>query len=147
MAGTPMDDDDIVAGINVTPLVDVCLVLVIIFMVTAPLMSDPVIKVDLPKAHAQKSDDQEQEKLTITLGKNGELALDQQTFKTLAEMEDELKVKLAQSESKLVILRADSDAQHGKLTALMAMAKDAGAESLTIATQLSLGETTAARGK
>jgi biopolymer transport protein ExbD len=121
-------------------------VLVIIFMVTAPLMSDPVIKVNLPKAHAQKSDDQEQEKITITLGKDGELALDQKEYKLPADMEDELKIKLAQSESKLVILRADSDAQHGKLTALMAMAKDAGAESLTIATEKSLDETTAARG-
>ena len=48
------DDDDIVSGINVTPLVDVCLVLVIIFMVTAPLLNDPVIKVQLPKAHTKE---------------------------------------------------------------------------------------------
>ncbi len=134
MAGTPMDDDDIVAGINVTPLVDVCLVLVIIFMVTAPLMSDPLIKVNLPRANAQ-AHDKEQDKITLTLGKDGRMALDEKEFKDVKEMEDELKVKLANSESKLVILRADGDATHGRLTELMAAAKDAGAESMTIATE------------
>jgi biopolymer transport protein ExbD len=142
MAGTPMDDDDIVAGINVTPLVDVCLVLVIIFMVTAPLMSDPVIKVNLPKAQGVKGD-KEQEKLTITLAEDGRLALDTKEYKTLEEMQPDLKDKLAASETKLVILRADQDAMHGRLTDIMAAAKDAGAESLTIATEQSLGNATA----
>ena len=127
------DGDDIVAGINITPLVDVCLVLVIIFMVTAPLMSDPVIKVDLPKAHADKGE--EADKLTITLGKSGKVALDAKIFSDLDEFENDLKVRLAQSESKIVILRADKDALHGRLTDLLAKAKDAGAQSLTIATE------------
>ena len=128
-----MDGDDIVSGINVTPLVDVCLVLVIIFMVTAPLMSDPIIKVSLPQAHTREGE--EKDKITITLSKEGRLALDEKEFKTILEMEDDLKVKLAGSESKLVILRADQEATHGKLTELMAAAKDAGAQSLTIATE------------
>jgi biopolymer transport protein ExbD len=50
-------------------------------------------------------------------------------------MEPDLKDKLAYSESKLVILKADQDALHGKLVELMAHAKDAGAQSLTIATE------------
>ena len=132
MAMSTSDDDDIVAGINITPLVDVCLVLVIIFMVTAPLMSDPVIKVTLPKAHAERGE--EADKLTITLGKDGKVALDAKIFTDLDEFENELKVRLAQSDSKIVILRADQDALHGRLTDLMAKAKDAGAQSLTIAT-------------
>ncbi len=127
------DDDDIVAGINVTPLVDVCLVLVIIFMVTAPLMSDPVIKVTLPKAHAEKGE--EADKLTLTLGANGDVALDAKIYKDLAMLEDDLKIRLAQSDRKIVILRADENALNGRLTDLMAKAKDAGALSLTIATE------------
>lgn len=132
MAGASMDDDSIVSGINVTPLVDVCLVLVIIFMVTAPLMSDPVIKVKLPQAATREGE--ERDKITITLSKEGRLALDQEEFKSLKEMEPELRTLLENSESKLVILRADSEASHGQLTTLMAAAKDAGALSLTIAT-------------
>src|SRR6267142_5501484 len=107
------DDDDIVAGINITPLVDVCLVLVIIFMVTAPLMSDPVIKVTLPKAHSEKGE--EADKLTLTLGANGDVALDSKIYKDLARLEDELKIRLAQSDSKIVILRADENALNGRL--------------------------------
>ncbi len=133
MAMGPTDDDDIVAGINVTPLVDVCLVLVIIFMVTAPLMSDPVIKVTLPKAHTHEGE--ERDKITITLGKGGQMALDEKIYKTIPDMRDDLRLKLAQSDSKLVILRADEDALNGQLTDLMAEAKADGAQSLTIATE------------
>lgn len=128
-----IEEDEIMAGINVTPLVDVCLVLVIIFMVTAPLMSDPVIKVSLPKAHTKEGE--ENDKTTITLAKDGRLALDYKEYKDFTSMEDDLKVKLALSDSKLVILKADEDALEGKLTELMARAKDAGALGLTIATE------------
>jgi biopolymer transport protein ExbD len=127
------DDDDIVSGINVTPLVDVCLVLVIIFMVTAPLLNDPVIKVQLPKAHTKEGE--EKEKITITLGKDGRMALEHKEFSSIDALEQELKGRLAESDSKLVILRADADALHGRLVDLMAKAKDAGALSLTIATE------------
>ena len=133
MATAASDDDDIVSGINVTPLVDVCLVLVIIFMVTAPLMSDPVIKVTLPKAHTKEGE--EKDKITVTLGKNGQFALDHKIYKDLQELEGDLKVRVAESESKLVILRADEEALHGPLTDLMARAKEAGAMGLTIATE------------
>jgi biopolymer transport protein ExbD len=132
-ADSAADDDDIVSGINVTPLVDVCLVLVIIFMVTAPMLSEPVIKVDLPRAHTKEGE--EKDKITITLGKDGRIALDYKEYKTYEAMEPDLKDKLANSESKLIILKADQDALHGKLVELMAKAKDAGAQSLTIATE------------
>jgi len=127
------EDDDIVSGINVTPLVDVCLVLVIIFMVTAPLMSEPVIKVELPKAHTKEGE--EKDKITITLGKDGRLALDYKEYATYDALEPDLKMKLALSDSKIVILKADENALHGRLVELMAKSKEAGAQSLTIATE------------
>lgn len=133
MAARSQEEDDEIVGINITPLVDVCLVLVIIFMVTAPMMSDPVIKVQLPKAHTQEGE--ERDKVTITLSKDGEIAIDAKKFKDFTEMEPELRARLGSSESKLVVLRADEAALHGPLTDLMAKAKDAGALSLTIATE------------
>lgn len=132
MAGGSLDEEPI-TDINITPLVDVCLVLVIIFMVTAPMLSDPAIKVDLPKAHTQEGE--EKDKITLTLGKDGDYALDYEKFTDVKKLEDALKVKLASSDSKLIILRADKDAMHGQLTDLMARAKDAGALSMTIATE------------
>lgn len=133
MAASNLDADDPITDINITPLVDVCLVLVIIFMVTAPMFSEPAIKVDLPSAHTREGE--EADKLTITLSKEGEYAIDQAKFKDPAEMQAALKSALSGRESKLVVLRADKDALHGMLTDLMARAKDAGAQSLTIATE------------
>jgi biopolymer transport protein ExbD len=133
MAGGSFSDDAPITDINITPLVDVCLVLVIIFMVTAPMMSDPAIKVDLPRAHTREGE--EADKITLTLGKDGDYALDYEKFADVKTLEARLRQKLAESDSKMVILRADKDALHGQLTDLMARAKDAGAQSMTIATE------------
>ena len=133
MAGASIESDEPITDINITPLVDVCLVLVIIFMVTAPLFSDPPIKVDLPTAHTREGE--EGDKLTITLSKDGEYALDAAKFTDPKLLGEALKAALLSKESKAVILRADKDALHGQLTDLMARAKDAGAQSLTIATE------------
>lgn len=127
------DDDELVTGINVAPLVDCCLVLVIIFMVTAPMMSDPAFKVELPKARTQEGE--EKDKVTLSVNAERRYALDEKEYKSLDEMTPFLKEKLALSESKLVILRADKEAIHGDLTELMSRAKEAGAVSLTIATE------------
>ena len=133
MAASSLDSDDPITDINITPLVDVCLVLVIIFMVTAPLFSDPPIKVDLPSAHTKEGE--EADKITLTLSKDGEFALDAEKFSDIKLLGEALKIKLSESETKMIILRADKDALHGQLTDLMARAKDAGALSLTIATE------------
>lgn len=132
MAASSLDDAPI-TDINITPLVDVCLVLVIIFMVTAPMLSDPPIKVDLPKAHTREGE--EKDKITLTLSKDGDYALDYVKFTDVKKLEETLKQKLTESDSKMIILRADKDALHGQLTDLMARAKDAGALSMTIATE------------
>jgi biopolymer transport protein ExbD len=135
MAGGNLSDEEPITDINITPLVDVCLVLVIIFMVTAPMFSEPALKVDLPAAHTKEGE--EKDKITLTLSKDGQYALDYEKFATAEALTPRLKEKLAESESKLVILRADKDADYGPLTDLMARAKDAGARSMTIATEQS----------
>ena len=131
--GSGSKGEEPITAINVTPLVDVCLVLVIIFMVTAPLMSNPPLQVALPVAHGKKGD--EGDKLTITLTKDGHTALDYKEYSDDAAMESDLRIKLAESSSKIVVLRADKDALEGRLTDLMSRAKDAGATSLTIETE------------
>ena len=74
-AGTgDIDDDDIISGINVTPLVDIMLVLLIIFMVTAPLLTVGV-QVDLPESSAD-SLPEEAEPLTLTINSKGEIIWD-----------------------------------------------------------------------
>jgi biopolymer transport protein ExbD len=126
-------EDDIVTGINVTPLVDVCLVLVIIFMVTTPLLSRPIFDVELPRARTQEGE--EKDKVTLSLSADHRIAVDAREIKDVAELDSQLKRKLYQSESKLVVIRADREAAHGRLAELMSQAKEAGARSLTIATE------------
>jgi len=112
---------------------DVCLVLVIIFMVTTPLLSRPLFDVNLPLAKTQEGE--EKDKITISLSADGRTALDAKELKTAAELDQALKAALYASESKLVVVRADKDATHGRLTEVMGLAKDAGARSLTVATE------------
>ncbi len=133
MSGKTLDDDGPITGINVTPLVDVCLVLVIIFMVTAPLLSEPLFKINLPVARTQEGE--EKEKIVISISSDGKLALNEKGYKSITEMSDELKKVIAESEQKYVVFRADQDALHGTLTDLMQKAKELGAQNMTIATE------------
>ena len=124
--------DDLVTGINVTPLVDVGLVLVIIFMVTAPLFEQPTLTVNLPKATTKEGE--EKENITITLTSDGKMAVNEQEVAP-KDLESALKKKLRHSDEKHVILRADKESLHGDLLMVMRMAKDLGAKSMAIATE------------
>ena len=124
--------DDIVTGINVTPLVDVGLVLVIIFMVTAPLFEQPTLQVTLPKTHTEEGE--ERENITVTIAADGKMAVNEQEV-TADRFEAVLKSKLARSTEKNVVLRADQDALHGSLLEALRAAKELGAKSISIATE------------
>ncbi len=125
--------DEPVTGINITPLVDVCLTLVIIFMVTAPILSDPVFKVTLPVARTKEGE--ETEKITVTISKEGRMAINEKEFKSYDELAKNLKDTLEKSSTKYVIFMADEEVTYGKLTDLMYLAKEYGALSMTIATE------------
>jgi biopolymer transport protein ExbD len=124
--------DGPITDINVTPLVDVSLVLVIIFMVTAPLFSQPVMKVDIPKAVTNEG--KEQENVTITINSDEKVAINAKEV-TKDEMKGELKLQLQKSAEKVVVIRADKMTNHGIVVELLDMAKDLGAKSLVFATE------------
>jgi biopolymer transport protein TolR len=115
--------------INVTPLVDVILVLLIIFMITAPMLQQG-IDVNLPREVAGNIDPS-QERLIITLGKNERIYLNDRRI-DVSELEQQL--QQAAGLSKEVFLRADKDIPYGLVVKLMAMAKKAGVERLGIVT-------------
>jgi len=124
--------DEAITEINVTPLVDVSLVLVIIFMVTAPLFSQPVMKVDVPKAVTNEG--KEQENVTITIDPDEKIAVNAKEV-TKDEMKGELKLQLAKSSDKVVIIRADKLTNHGIVVEALDIAKELGAKSLVFATE------------
>lgn len=119
----------VLSEINVTPLVDVMLVLLIIFMVTAPLLQQG-IDVNLPKAKGK--DLPTEERLTIVVRKGGLLFLNDSPVS-----KDTLLKKLA-SVSKLnpnVFLRADKDVPYGLVVEIVGEVKEAGIEKLGIVTE------------
>jgi len=122
------------ARINVTPIIDVALVLVIILLITAPMITALSMEIDLPKAKTRSIEDEV--RLSITLGRQGELAVDEE----LVEPGDLLKVlvgKISQSSDKniLVIVRADATIAHGTVKQIINDARTAGAKRIAVATR------------
>ncbi|HEY2029466.1 MAG TPA: biopolymer transporter ExbD [Myxococcales bacterium] len=118
--------------INVTPLVDVMLVLLISFMVTAPLIQSGV-KVDLPKASAQQMEHTE-EKLVLTITRDRRVLLGTTEIPP-AELETKLRTNARIQKDKELYLHADRSLPYGQVVEIMAVARRAGVESLGMITE------------
>jgi biopolymer transport protein ExbD/biopolymer transport protein TolR len=104
------------ADINVTPLVDVMLVLLIIFMVTAPLLAAGM-KVDLPQARAAQPLNPK-EPIVVVVGKNGKVALGADSIDP-ADLVRLVRAKLGDDSARVVHLRGDKEAAYGQVVAVM----------------------------
>jgi biopolymer transport protein TolR len=118
--------------INVTPFVDVMLVLLIIFMVTAPMMQQGV-DVDLPETTTQNLRIQD-EPLVLTVKKDGEYFLGRREIPE-AELSDKLAAILKGLDRKEIFLRADKGARYGAVVKALAAARRAGATKLGMVTE------------
>jgi biopolymer transport protein ExbD len=114
------------AAINVTNLVDVCLTLLIIFMITAPMLRSG-IDIDLPKADATRP--QPQDGLTIQLGPDGRILVRDQAVSPAA-LTAVLRNLSARAPGTPVFLRADRAVPYGAVAEVMGRIKDAGIENL-----------------
>lgn len=121
---TQADDPDAVSEINVTPLVDVMLVLVIILLVTAPLLTQSV-KVNLPKT-AQTTADVKDQPLQLGIDQQGAITLNKKPIADTAALEAALKAELARAPDIAVHLYADQAVNYGKVAAIMAAVQHAG---------------------
>jgi biopolymer transport protein TolR len=120
------------ADINVTPLVDVMLVLLIIFMVTAPLIQNGV-KVDLPRASAQPMEHSE-EKLVLKITKDRRIFLGDVEIDA-AQLEEKLSANARVQKDKELYLHADRTLPYGQIVEVMATARRAGVEALGMITE------------
>lgn len=117
------------AEINVTPFVDVMLVLLIIFMVTAPLMTQGV-EVDLPKTRTVRNLPQDKDHLVLTVKADGTIMLDKYEVPE-GELEEFL-TRLVASQNKQLFLRADKAVAYGVVVDVMGEIKAAGIDKLGI---------------
>jgi biopolymer transport protein ExbD len=140
MAMTPLnsneDSSEIMAEINITPLTDIFLVLLIIFMITSSAMIESGGKVNLPKAVATQS---ETRGTTVTLTPKREIFVNQKKV-TEASLEAVLKDALDGSRDKTVILRGDRDVLLGETVKVMSIVKRAGASEIAIAAEAERGK-------
>ena len=118
--------------INVTPFVDVMLVLLIIFMVTAPMMQQG-IDVDLPETNTQPIRVQD-EPLVLTVQKDGKVYISRREIPQ-AELREKLAAIFEGRDSKELFLRADKEAPYGMVVKALAAAREAGATKLGMVTE------------
>jgi len=129
--GSNDDVSGIVAEINITPLTDIFLVLLIIFMITSSAMIESGGKINLPKAVATKS---ESRGTTVTLTPKHEIYVNQKKVNE-ENLEPALKDALNTSVDKTVILRGDRDVLFGDTVKVMSIIKRAGASEIAIAAE------------
>ncbi|SDD76631.1 ExbD/TolR family protein [Myxococcus virescens] len=123
MAGGAQDNDDEITGINVTPLVDVVLVLLIIFMVTANFIVRETVEVDLPRA--ANGGETVQGLVNVVLDKEGKLFFDG-TEMTEKELEARVAEAVAKDKETRAIISADQSLPYGRVMRLIDVVKGQG---------------------
>ena len=127
------EDDTIVAEINMTPLIDIMLVLLIVFMVSSTAALESGMDIELPKT-TLTNPKKDAEILVISLSKAGNVAVHGKAVKT-EEISRKIASALAELKTDSVILEGDTSANLGKAIELMDMAKVAGARNFSIAAE------------
>jgi biopolymer transport protein TolR len=126
------------AEINVVPYIDVMLVLLIVFMVTAPMLMQGV-KVDLPQAPSEPIDEKQDEPLIVSIKPDGSyylnLGANQDAAKPLAEIKDTVGKVLRQKPDTPVLVWGDHSVSYGVVVALMSDLQGAGAPSVGLVTE------------
>ena len=124
MAFTTNSGGGPMAEINVTPLVDVMLVLLIIFMITAPLMSHK-IRIDLPQANPNQQEQNPPEPIDLAVKESGEIFWNDELV-TEAMLQAQLRVSAQKNPQPELQIRADKDTKYQLIATVMANAKSAG---------------------
>ncbi|HEX9024073.1 MAG TPA: protein TolR [Geobacteraceae bacterium] len=125
-------DRGTMSQINVTPLVDVMLVLLVIFMVTAPMMQQGV-QVNLPKAETKALPSQE-ESVIVSIERSGRIFINSSEIPA-TDLRAKLSDMFANRTKKEVYLKADKDVPYGEVVKTMAEIKGAGIERLGMVTE------------
>ncbi len=124
--------DGAIAGVNIVPVIDLCLVLLVILLIISPMLEKAPLEVQLPKA---RSTEEKQKSISITVSPDGRVALDNALLDP-AELPKLMRLRLKQEGNEtLVVIRSDENVSYGELTKVLAIVKEAGARNVAIGTQ------------
>jgi biopolymer transport protein TolR len=135
VGGPPRGQRSNMSQINVTPFVDVMLVLLIIFMVTAPML-DQGVEVALPEVAEAPGLPAQEEPLVITLEKSGQILIGKAKIDKLSKLGPVIQQALKGKPDREVFLEADEKVPYGRVVQVMAAVKKAGVEKLGMVTRL-----------
>ena len=134
---TPYNKRRLMGEINVVPYIDVMLVLLIIFMVTAPMLMQGV-KVDLPEASADPVENQDSEPVIVSVNASGELFLNlgqEEQVLSLPTIKDRVAAVIRRSPKKPVLVWGDRAVPYGDVVSVMVALQEAGAPSVGLVTE------------
>ncbi len=120
-----------IAKVNVTPIIDVALVLVIILMITAPMIAVSDVDVKLPEAQTRNLEGHD--RVSVTLGAKGELAVDDKDV-TLPVLQSTLASHLEGHADAIVVIRADQSVAYSAVRQIVEAARAAGAARIAVGT-------------
>ena len=124
--------DGAIAGVNIVPVIDLCLVLLVVLLIVSPMLDKPPVEVKLPIA---KTTEEKENNIAITIDPSGKIALNTDIV-TREELPKVLGTLIReQGDDVLVIIRSDKDVQYGQLTELLKLAKSAGAKKISLGTE------------
>jgi len=123
----------LMSEINVVPYIDVMLVLLVIFMITAPLLTQG-IKVELPQAPAKPVDTQDLETLVVTVNRKGRLYLDDRKI-TKKRLKQKVAKILKLRPKTPVVVRGDKRVAYGKVIETMVLLQEAGVPNVGLVTE------------
>ncbi|MCO4785944.1 protein TolR [Marinomonas atlantica] len=126
-----------VAEINVVPYIDVMLVLLVIFMITAPMLTQGV-DVELPNANAAPIENDESDVLVASVDKDGNYFIDiggEQSAISLTDLKDRVSKVLAQNPRLPILVRGDKNVPYGEVVGLMVALQGAGAPNVGLVTE------------
>ncbi len=124
------DDDGLISGINVTPLVDVTLVLLIIFMVTAKIIVSQGMPMDLPKA---ASGEAVQTVFSVELGADGKTVVDSKAVPSDEDIGRLAKDAKAKNKDLRCVIRADKKVEHGRVIHVLDLLRRSGVSKIAFA--------------
>lgn len=127
------DSDEVLSEINITPMVDVMLVLLVVFIITAPLMTN-AISVNLPKTESTPQVQEPEKPLALSIDANSVVYLNKEEF-PIQFVEQELAARKAANPNLKLSLNADETVPYGVVAKIMVIIERAGIDKLSVITQ------------